>query len=237
MKRSNTPPNISTVPSKRKLRYGWQAAAGLLLALLTGCAGPRVKDTSRTFRTVVIDAGHGGKDSGAVSRRGGMEKSATLAVAKILEPKLAAAGFHTVMTRRTDQFIPLNRRVAISNRQTNAIFVSVHFNSARRRAAHGSEVHFKSAVSRDLARVILKNVAAVPGFSSRGIQRANFRVLRLNEYPAVLVECGFLSNSAEAARCFSPTVREKLASAIAEGIIEQRGGPLTSEGAFAPRRD
>jgi N-acetylmuramoyl-L-alanine amidase len=59
----------------------------------------------------------------------------------------------------------------------------------------------------------------------------------LNEYPAVLVECGFLSNSAEAARCFSPTVQEKLASAIAEGIIEQRGGPLTSEGAFAPRRD
>ncbi len=237
MKRSNTLSTISTVPLKRKPWCGSQAVAGLLLALLTGCAGPRVKDTSRTFRTVVIDAGHGGKDSGAQSRRGGMEKSATLAVAKSLEPKLAAAGFHTVMTRRNDQFIPLDRRVAISNQQTNAIFVSVHFNSARRRAVHGSEVHFKSAVSRELARAILKKVAAVPGFSSRGVQTANFRVLRFNQYPAVLLECGFLSNSAEAARCFSPMVQEKLAAAIADGIIEHRGGPLPFEGVLSERRD
>jgi N-acetylmuramoyl-L-alanine amidase len=237
MKRSNTMPTISTVLSERKPRYGWRVIAGLLLALLTGCAGPRVKDTSHTFRTVVIDAGHGGKDSGARSRRGGMEKTATLAVAKSLEPKLAAAGFHTVMTRRNDQFIPLNRRVAISNRQNNAIFVSVHFNSAGRRAVRGSEVHFKSAVSRELGRRILRKVAALPGFSSRGVKPANFRVLRLNEYPAVLVECGFLTNASEASRCFSPAVQDKLATAIAEGIIEQRGGPLTVESSASQRQD
>lgn len=191
---------------------------------LGGCAG--VKDTSRTFTRVVIDAGHGGHDSGARTRYAGKEKSLALDVALRLRPKIEAAGFQTVMTRSDDTFIPLDTRAQISNRQTNAIFVSVHFNYARRRTARGAEVFYNSRVSTGIARNILDEMVALPGSSSRGVRRANFRVLKKNEFPAVLVECGFLTNPSEGRRCAMASYREALAGAIARGIIKQRGGPL-----------
>src|SRR5437870_1013991 len=81
----------------------------VLGALLSACAS-NTQNTSRSFRTVVIDAGHGGHDSGTASRRGGAEKNATLAVAGRLDERLRAAGFRTVMTRDSDVFVPLETR-------------------------------------------------------------------------------------------------------------------------------
>src|SRR5688572_16034013 len=202
-------------------RCGWSALAAVLCALLvSGCVAP-VKDTSRTFQTVVIDAGHGGHDNGARSRWAGSEKAHTLAVARRLEPKLRAAGFRTVMTRSSDRFIELNDRPGVSNRQNNAIFVSIHFNHSRARRIHGAEVYYKSAASREIAERILRKVAALPGGSSRGVKRSNFRVLKLNRYPAVLVECGYLSHRAEGSRSATATQHERIAEAIARAITEQ----------------
>src|SRR6476619_5712153 len=113
-----------------------------MLAIVGGClllascgTGPsvRVKDTTRSFTTVVVDAGHGGKDNGAFRRYGGAEKNATLDVALRLERKLRESQFKTVLTRSSDVFVPLDERAEISNRQKNAIFVSLHFNDSRRR--------------------------------------------------------------------------------------------------------
>src|SRR6266480_132384 len=108
-----------------------------LVALLGGCSifpkRAATKNTLKTFRTVVVDAGHGGKDSGAYRRYGGAEKMATLDVAKRLERKLRESQLKTVMTRSSDVFISLDERVTIENRQKNSIFVSVHFNDSRRR--------------------------------------------------------------------------------------------------------
>jgi N-acetylmuramoyl-L-alanine amidase len=204
--------------------------AGVLLALaaaalLSGCA-TAVKDTSRTFTTVVIDAGHGGHDSGAISRWAGREKDHNLDVARRLEGKLRAAGFRTVMTRSSDRFIPLDRRARISNGQDNAIFVSIHFNDTRKRWISGAEVFYRSRCSRQIARKILNEIDALPSTGSRGVKTANFRVLRRAQYPAVLVECGFLSNPSEGARCATSVHRERLASAIAEAIVEHRHGRL-----------
>ncbi len=204
------------------------------VALLSGCESTaRVKDTSRSFRTVVIDAGHGGHDMGARSRWGGMEKNHALDVALRLDPRLRSAGFRTVLTRRGDYFVPLDRRAGISNRQDNAIFVSIHFNSGRSRTAHGPETFYRSRPSRDIAAKIQRAIASLPGASSRGVKTANFRVLRRNGYPAVLVECGFLTNPSEGARCATPRYREMLAAAIAGAIIQQRGLPAPQSGALA----
>jgi N-acetylmuramoyl-L-alanine amidase len=191
-----------------------------------GCA-TGVKDTSRTFTTVVIDAGHGGHDDGATSRYGGREKDATLDVAMRLRPKLEAAGFQTVMTRSSDTFIPLDTRARISNRGHNVIFVSIHFNDSPRSHVHGSEVYYKSRCSSRIASNILSQVSAIPGGTSRGIRTANFRVLKKNQYPAVLVECGYLSNPLEGRRCSNGAYREQLATAISRGIIIQRYGGET----------
>jgi N-acetylmuramoyl-L-alanine amidase len=191
--------------------------------IITGCAGG-VKDTSRTFTKVVIDAGHGGHDSGATSRYSGREKDATLEVAMRLRPKVEAAGFRTVMTRDDDRFIPLDTRARISNRQDNVVFVSIHFNYSPRSHIRGAEVYYNSRCSAPMARTILSQVCAISGTSSRGIHKANFRVLKKNQYPAVLVECGYLTNPYEGRRCATGAFRERVAQAIVRGLVIQRHG-------------
>lgn len=207
----------------------------LLLLVLSGflgaCAtgrGPSAegaKDTSKSFGTVVVDAGHGGKDNGAYRKFGGAEKTATLDVAKRLSRKLRESDLKIVMTRSTDVFIPLEQRVAIENAQKNSIFVSIHFNDSRRRGIHGFETYYHSANSYDLAQRIQSKLMTISHSANRGVHAANFRVLRLARYPAVLVECGFLSNRLEGGEARDSEYREALADRIAEAIVEQRYGP------------
>ncbi len=220
---------VGASPRKNKAGSGWPrwaAAAALALGAvlgMSGCAGTGVRNTSRSFRTVVIDAGHGGHDAGTRSSRLMLEKDAALDVALRLNTKMRAAGFKTVLTRKNDTFIPLDQRAAISNRQGNAVFVSVHFNEARPRPdISGAETYYHSAPSAELARRLLGKVGALPGSRARFAHVARFRVLRLNRNPAVLVECGYMSNRGEAARAATPAYRDAIAGAIAAGLIEQR---------------
>jgi N-acetylmuramoyl-L-alanine amidase len=198
------------------------------VALLPACASMRnagVKNTSKTFTTVVVDAGHGGKDSGAYRRYGPPEKMVALDVAQRLNRNLRESQLTTVMTRSSDVFIPLDDRVTIENSQKNAIFVSIHFNDSRRRGIHGFETYYHSGVSSDLANLIQGKLMTIPHSANRGVHTANFRVLRLATCPAVLVECGFLSNRAEGGQARDSEYRELLADRIAEAIVEQRYGP------------
>jgi len=196
------------------------------LAALASCSstGTAKKNTSRTFNTVVVDAGHGGRDSGASRRFGPAEKFVTLDVAQRLNRKLRESQFKTVMTRSADVFVPLDQRVATGNRQGNSIFVSVHFNDSRRRGIHGFETYYASPYARGLAERIQRKLLTLPGASNRGAKTANFRVLRNAVYPSVLVECGFLSNRSEAAQARSGAYRDMLADKISEAIVEERYG-------------
>ena len=204
----------------------------LLVALaftLASCAGGggtvRRKDTSRTFTTVVVDAGHGGRDVGAFRRYGPPEKVAALDVAQRVNRKLRESKFRTVMTRSSDVYVPLDRRVAIGNAQENSIFVSIHFNDARRRGIQGFETYYASPYARSLAQRIQRKLLTMRGARNRGVHTANFRVVRNAVYPSVLVECGFLSNRTEGARARTVAYREALADKIAEAIVEERYGP------------
>ena len=219
---------VSEASPGGKMRSWVQSVVLAAMAMmLPGCAGG-VKDTSRSFSGVVLDAGHGGHDNGASTRYGGREKDAALEVAMRLRPKVDAAGFRTVMTRSDDRFIPLERRAAISNRQGNVVFVSIHFNYSPRSDVRGTEVYYHSRCSAEIARNILNQVSAIPGATARGIRTANFAVLRRNQYPAVLVECGYLTNPYEGRRCSGGEFREQLAQAITRGLVIQRygGDPL-----------
>ena len=194
---------------------------------LASCASNEVagrKNTSRSFTTVVVDAGHRGKDSGAVRRYGPPEKQVTLDVAQRLNRKLRESQLRTVMTRNSDVFIPLDERVAIGNRTANSIFVSIHFNDSRRRGVHGFETYYNSPYARSLANRIQQKLVTLRGSSNRGVRTANFRVVRKAVYPSVLVECGFLSNRGEGAEAGSGAWREALADKISEAIVEERYG-------------
>jgi N-acetylmuramoyl-L-alanine amidase len=194
------------------------------LAACSSVSTPGVKNTSKTFTTVVVDAGHGGKDSGAYRRSGPPEKMVALDVAQRLDKKLRESQVKTVMTRNSDVFIPLNDRVAIENKQKNAVFVSIHFNDSRKRRARGFETYYHSGASLDLANRIQQKLMTIPNSSNGGVHTANFRVLRLADCPAVLVECGYLSNRAEGNQARDWEYRELLADRIAEAIVEQRYG-------------
>jgi len=194
------------------------------LAACSTVATTGLKNTSKTFTTVVVDAGHGGKDNGAYRRYGPPEKIVALDVAQRLERNLRESQLKTVMTRSSDVFIELNDRVAIENSQKNAIFVSIHFNDSRRRGVHGFETYYHSGTSAELANRIQSKLMTIPHSANRGVHHANFRVLRLAKFPAVLVECGFLSNRVEGGEARDSEYREALAGKIAQAIVEQRHG-------------
>ncbi|MGH8163189.1 MAG: N-acetylmuramoyl-L-alanine amidase family protein, partial [Rhodanobacteraceae bacterium] len=192
-------------------------------ACFGGCATVTT-NTSHTFDTVVIDPGHGGRDSGAVRRYSPPEKTVALDVAQRVNRKLHESQMRTVMTRDNDTFIPLDSRVALGNSEKNSIFVSIHFNDARRRGIHGFETYYHSPYALSLASAIERNLLTLPHTTNRGVHLARFRVLRNAQYPSVLVECGFLSNRAEGRLAGSPAYREKIADKIAEAIVDYRYG-------------
>lgn len=191
--------------------------------LLGGCATVAT-NTSQTFNTVVVDAGHGGKDSGVSRRHGPQEKVVALDVALRVDRKLRESQLKTVLTRSNDVFVPLDNRVALGNRQPNSIFVSIHFNDSRRRGVEGVETYYHSPYAFNLATAIERNLSTLPGTVTRGVYPARFRVLRNARYPSVLVECGYLSNRSEARDAANAAYREKLADKIAEAIVDYRYG-------------
>jgi N-acetylmuramoyl-L-alanine amidase len=183
----------------------------LLVLFCAGCSG--------RFGTVVVDAGHGGWDRGGISRSGMNEKDLALDTAKRLKAALQWRGYHVVMTRTNDSFIPLDTRVAISNRTFNAIFVSVHYNWNRGSSAHGVETFYCSQASRRLAANVQSQLARAYPTANRGVKNGCWiRVLRKNRRPAILVECGFVSNPRENALIQTASGRQRIADAIARGI-------------------
>jgi len=170
-------------------------------------------------RTVVIDAGHGGHDRGGGPGQRIPEKPYTLDISQRLSSALRARGFRTVMTRSDDSFISLGQRCAVGNSQRDAIFVSIHLNSARREGADGIETYYYSAKSASLASTLHNAVVRAAGTEDRHVRRRGFYVIRrTTRIPAVLVECGFLTNRAEARRLLTASHRQKLANAIAAAI-------------------
>jgi N-acetylmuramoyl-L-alanine amidase len=174
-----------------------------------------------SFSTVVIDAGHGGPDGGCVWN-GLVEKRLCLDTAQRLERLLKSKGLRVVMTRRTDAEVSLESRAAIANRYKGAIFVSIHFNASKDRRVSGMEVFYRSQTGRLLAGKILRSMDVNLKGTNRGLFVGDFKVLRTTRMPAVLIECGYLSNRTEATRCGTVSHRQGLAQAIAQGILATR---------------
>jgi N-acetylmuramoyl-L-alanine amidase len=174
-----------------------------------------------TFNTVVIDPGHGGRDGGCVWN-GLIEKKLCLDTALRLEKILKARGLRVIMTRRTDVDVDLDRRAAIANKASKSVFVSIHFNASRNRSISGMEVFYRSSRGKVLASKILRWMDVELRGINRGIYHSDFKVLRGTLMPAALIECGYLSNLAEARRCATAAHRQDVAEAIAKGIIASR---------------
>lgn len=175
------------------------------------------------FRTVVIDAGHGGHDNGGQWGRV-YEKHLALDTAYRLESKLKSLGYQTVMTRRSDYFISLPQRVATANRYRNSIFVSIHYNYTWKQDVSGLETFYSSEEGRRLAQMVQSNLIRRTRTVDRSAKYARFYVIRHATVPAILVEGGFVSNATERDRMKSGWFRESIAQGIVDGIQRYRRG-------------
>jgi N-acetylmuramoyl-L-alanine amidase len=173
------------------------------------------------FRTVVIDPGHGGHDKGGQWGQV-YEKHLALDTATRLESQLRQKGINTVMTRRSDYFVSLPQRVSLANRYRNAIFVAVHYNYTWKSDVNGLETYYCTPQSQRLAQCVHAGMTKRVSTADRGVKFARYYVIRNTTIPAILVECGFVSNAKERSRMKSAWFRESLARGIAEGIMRYR---------------
>ncbi len=200
---------------------------------------------------VVVDAGHGGHDGGAVAN-GVIEKNMSLDIAKRVTKELEAAGVRVVMTRSGDRFLSLDERAALAGTHGAAAFVSVHLNtegagseaegietyfaesqplSARQRMPAGATQGQGAGGSAEFAGTVQRLVCGATKAVDRGIKARDYAVVARAVCPAVLVECGFITNERESARLKEAGYRDRVAEGIARGVVlflqtQQGKGPV-----------
>ena len=200
------------VTLKRKTNYLVNQAEGRIIIDLADAAA------ARSGHVVAIDAGHGGKDPGAIGPTGLRESDVVLDVSLRLRDLLAKDGIRTVMTRDSDVFVDLFDRAKIARERGATIMVSIHANAHARTAVNGSETYYLTPQSLALAQMIQDELGVLLGIPSRGVKTANFVVLREPGMPSVLVETAFISHPDDEARLRDVAFRQKVSQAIHRGI-------------------
>ena len=218
-----------------------------LTKLLDPVLRPTFIRQAAPFQTVVLDAGHGGKDTGSYGRYGyGNEKTHALRLAKLVKMELERRGLRVKMTRTGDEELSLKERVAFANRINNSIFVSLHFNNGPRSARgietyalppQGAESFLDGPRKTDDIRLRgndqdSENIALATAVHAaimhdleaidRGIRRARWGVLTGINQPAILLEGGYLTNRSDAKQIASLAYQKELATAVANGIMKYR---------------
>lgn len=185
-------------------------------------------------RIIVIDAGHGMTDPGAVVKpdlEAYTEKSINLKVSLLVEAKLKAAGANVVMTRNSDTFPSLGDRVALAYKMYGEIFVSIHSNSHADSNVSGTETFYNvttndnSIESKDLGTKINTQIVNNANMKNRGVKENVLYVNRMMDIPSVLVELGFMSNPSDMNKLKDSKYLEIYASSIYNGIIQYYAAP------------
>jgi N-acetylmuramoyl-L-alanine amidase len=171
---------------------------------------------------VIIDPGHGGKDSGALGIGGAREKDVILPIGKKLAQILQQNGVQVIMTRDSDYFVTLPGRVQLAERANADVFVSIHANSAgaSRPDVNGLEVYYYDS-GLGLARVVRSSILqSISTLKDRGVRRARFYVLRKSSMPSILVETGYMTGREDMARLRTSAYQNQMAEAIARGVLQ-----------------
>ena len=170
---------------------------------------------------VIIDPGHGGKDSGAIGIGGVLEKDVILPIGKRIAEILERNGIQVIMTRDSDYFVTLPGRVTMAQRANADVFVSIHANSAgaNRPEVSGLETyHYDSGLR--LAQIVHSKILQSLNVRDRKVRKARFYVLRKTSMPSILVETGFLTGRDDAAKLRTSAYQNQMADAIAQGILQ-----------------
>ncbi|WP_410768455.1 N-acetylmuramoyl-L-alanine amidase [Fontibacillus sp. BL9] len=195
----------------------------IILNLNTDASTPGTAPGGNGKKLVVIDAGHGGSDPGAISVTKKKEKDFNLAVVlKVQELLKQESDIDFVLTRSSDTYPTLQDRVKIANDLKADMFISVHANAGSATAS-GVETYYTRADSLSLAKVMHKYLVESSGLSDRGVRSKSLHVTRETKMPAVLLECGYLSNKNDNAKLYTEDFQNRVAEGIVKGIKEYLG--------------
>ncbi len=190
--------------------------------------GPAIDSGVLRGKVIVVDPGHGGTNPGAVAN-GTRETDNNLAVSLKLRDRLRQAGAKVIMTRETDRTVAkagstlgqeLQARVDIAERNNADIFVSIHSNSNPAPAIAGAMTFYPSDRSSKLALEVQNGIIRETAAVDKGTQSATYYVLRNTTMPSTLVEMGFVTNAAEAAKLQNDAYRNRIAQGIFTGIVK-----------------
>ncbi|WP_347861147.1 N-acetylmuramoyl-L-alanine amidase [Salimicrobium sp. PL1-032A] len=194
----------------------WLTSASEPAAVSAAPASTTSTATKLQNATIVIDAGHGGYEPGAVGRDGSLEKNLTISTSKTIASALRYAGANVVMTRTSDRYVSLSGRASIAESYGADAFISVHYNSSKHQSARGISTYYYGSPS--LARPIQSRLVHRTSYQDDGALHGNFHVLRENTVPAVLLELGYVSNAYELVQAKTPDHRQQVAQAVTEGL-------------------
>lgn len=170
-------------------------------------------------KTIVIDPGHGGNDSGAISASGALEKDIAFKTADILAQELSLLGAKVIMTRNEETFVSLSGRATLANVENADAFISLHYNSVPNLPyVTGISTYYFQENYQPLAQYIQEEIIQTSGDRDRGIDFGDFQVLRQNYTPAVLIELGFISNPEIDQLLATNTYQKKLVSGMINGL-------------------
>ncbi|MFD2043698.1 N-acetylmuramoyl-L-alanine amidase [Ornithinibacillus salinisoli] len=171
--------------------------------------------------TIVLDPGHGGKDPGAIGHNGVLEKDIILSTTRKIAEHLRSTGANVILTRTDDYFVSLDERIEVSNINEADAFLSIHYNSFSMQSVGGFNTYYYSnETDLGLAQAIHTSLAGEIKLRNRGIIRDDYRVLRKNNSPAVLIELGFITNSNDLVVIQTEDYQNRVAKAITTGIKE-----------------
>lgn len=177
-------------------------------------------ETPVSGRTIMLDAGHGGFDPGAINPRTSVaEKWINLAVVHRLKNKLEIDGATVLLTRNDDPFVGLKERAALSNMLGPDVFVSVHHNSSGSPDSNGTETYWTNQNSYALADSLNSSLVQNMHTINRGTQKRDFAVTRLTNAPAALTEASFITSDAESNAFINLDRVEQEATGLQEGLI------------------
>lgn len=168
--------------------------------------------------TIMIDPGHGGEDSGAISINDSFEKDATLDTAMALKAALEDQGATVMLTRPDDRFIELDDRVTASNLNQVDAFISLHFDGSEDTTWSGTSSYYYHESDELLAQSVNDQISALP-LENIGILFGNYHVLRENTRPSILLELGYMSNQYDLQYIFNDDYHQNIAKAITQGLI------------------
>ncbi|WP_391202093.1 SH3 domain-containing protein [Psychrobacillus sp. L4] len=190
-------------------------------ALPTSTKEPLAKREKGTLKglTLVIDAGHGGNDRGTTGALGTDEKDITLLTAELLASKLQAAGANVMMTRESDVYVDLRKRVSIAHQAAADAFISLHYDAIENSSVHGFTTYYMHDYQKELASYVHKELGNMVSLNNRGVQQGNYLVLRENKQKAILIELGYLSNPSEERQLTTAQFREQATLGIYNGVI------------------